>query len=190
MASEIFIQAGYYFVVMVLTLLLMGGLLQKGFFWNFFRVKISFGKYILIKIRTVNRDYFRIGRIEDSFLVFKSFDGTKRISLKDNSAFYRSIGVLWIDIDEETNAISKTDYTAMPGFDSVKYNNLFVRTLYRPSATDKNEKIILGAIMLCVALVVIVGFLVYQNGYTLEFIRKQTVDIVDLSRRTVENIIQ
>ena len=170
--APILIQAAYYFVVLVLGLLIVA-IVQKGFFVPYIKVRLSFGKFLLCKIRAVNRDYFRVGRIEEGFLVYQGVSGIKRISIEDSSVFYRSIAVVWIDIDDEKNAICKPDYSAIPGFDAIKYDNLYKRALTRPSVNDNREKIIIGMLGLGLLFLVVLGFLVYKNGYSLEFIMQK-----------------
>ena len=170
--NPIIIQTIYYAAVMVLTLVVVG-LLQRGFFWKFFRVKVSFGKYILCKIRAVNRDYFRVGRIEEGFLVYKSEQGKKRIPIKDNSVFYRSIGPAWVDVDEEKNALGKHDYSTVSGFDAIKYNDLFLRALHRPKIADNKEKIVIGCLVLIIVAIAVVGFFIYKQDYSIQFLGQQ-----------------
>ena len=68
--SPISIGLLYNLIVFVLALAFIG-FLQRGFFWPFIRVKVSFGKYVLIKIRAINRDHYRMGEINEGFLIYK-----------------------------------------------------------------------------------------------------------------------
>lgn len=169
--NPILLQAGYYGVVMVLSLLL-AGLLQRGFFWKFIRVRISFGKFVLAKIRAVNRDYYRVAWVEEEFLVFKSKKGgERRIPIPDNSYFYRSVGVTWVDVDDKSSSLCKPDYSTQNTFDAEKYDNLYKRTLMRPQINDKMEKAILfAAIIAAIAAIVAIGisYKVLQNQAILQ----------------------
>ena len=167
--NEILVQTGYYAVVMFITLFLIG-FLQKGFFWEFFKIKISFGKYIMVKVKAVNRDYYRVGSISEGMLVYKmaKYD-TKRITIKNQNVFYRSIGVLWVDVDEELNAIiDPINLEGVTGYDPVKYNNLYVRALTRPNIKDKIDQIILAGVILLAVLIAVVGFLLFKQGTQIE----------------------
>ncbi len=148
---------------MFLTLFLLG-ILQRGFLFKFLKVRASFGRLILVKLRALNRDYYSIGKIEEEFIVFKSASGTKRINIKNNKAFYRSLGVAWIDIDDSTGAVCSPDYSAVAGFDPVKYQELYNRCLYKPGIKDNTTKIIIGALLLIVVGLVIVAFMVYRQS--------------------------
>jgi hypothetical protein len=75
---------------------------------------------------------------------------------------YRCMSVNWIDIDEESNSICKCDYSAVSGFDSKKYSDLYVMCLQKPSQTDMIQKVII--ICLCVILVLCLAIIV-QNYY-------------------------
>lgn len=170
--GDILVQAGYYGITMILSLG-FAGLILKGFFWKFIRVKLSFGKLVMVKVRAVNRDYFRVGKVEDNMLVFKSGGkkgGDKRVDVKDNSVFYRSIGISWVDVDDELNIILKPNNEFVSGFDAVKYNNLYVRALTKPSIDDKRDKILIGGIILIIVVVGFVGFLVYRQSVDIQAI--------------------
>lgn len=170
--NEILVQMAYYATVMILTIVIMG-VMQKGYFWVFIKVKTSFGKYVIVKIRSINRDYFRVGRIEDNDLVYKNNGKEKRINIpKGTHPFYRAIGILWVDVDDEKNAICLTDYSTVEGFDAVKNNDLLIRCLYRPSVNENQQKLILGILFLIIALIGVAIFMTY----------KQTVPIQELSQ--------
>lgn len=179
--SEIFLQAFYYLIVMVITFLFVG-VLQRGFFGKFFRVKLSFGKLILVKLREVNRDPYAIGIIREGFLIFKYDKDEYRISIpKNKPVIYRSIGVNWVDVDPEKGAVCVVDYSAVSGFDAVKYNNLYLRALYKPALTDNFDKILLVLVIVSIIASIVVGFLVYQNSVNILEIKQfisQTVPTV------------
>lgn len=172
MINPILEQTLYYAIVMLLSVFLVS-LLQKGFFMNFLRAKISFGRLIIIKLKAVNRDHFAVGKIEDGFLIFKCPDGLKRLCIPDGSVFYRALGIAWIDIDEEKNAICKPDYSTVTGFDAAKFQNLFVRTLYKPSIKDNTTKILIGCMILAIIGIIGIGFAVYKQNYLLQALGQQ-----------------
>lgn len=146
----IFIQAFYYSIVMALSIGLIG-VMQKGFFFKYCKVRFSFGRLIMVKIRSPIRDYFSIGRIEDEVIVYGLKKRELRCNIKKNyNAFYRCLSVLWIDIDEETNSICSVEYTSCPGYDAKKFSDILVRALTRPIIGDNKEKIIMVCIFIAV----------------------------------------
>ncbi len=161
-------QALYYFVVLLLAFIVIGFLL-RGFFWKFIKVRTSFGRFILCKLRAVNRDYYAVGEIEENFLVLTTKKQTRRICIKGNSVFYKSIGITWVDIDDQKNSLSKPDHKGVSGFDPVKYNNLYKRTLYAPAIADNKDKMIMGGIILILVFCGIIAFFIYKQNYLLEY---------------------
>lgn len=160
--NPVFVQAGYYGIVMILSALVIG-LIQKGFFWKFIRVRMSFGKFVMVKIRAVNRDYFRVGRVEEEFLVFKRKGSEeKRIAIPDSSYFYKAMNVTFIDVDDKTNKLCRPDYTTEGTFDAVKYDNLYKRALTRPQISDKMEKILLFAAIVGAIAAVVAVFMMFK----------------------------
>ena len=184
MIQEILIQASYYFVAMSIGIFLIT-IIQRGLFWPFIKVRLSFGKLILVKVRVVHRDYFMVGQMEESFLVFGKKQGQKRIVIPDNSFFYRLCGLMCIDVDGESSALCKPDYSTVTGFDAVKYNNLYVRTLFKPAVADNQDKIMIGCLILIVVLCAGLGFLIYKNGYSLEFIIQKVGELAAAGKGVV-----
>lgn len=164
--SAILVQSAYYGVTIVLTLV-AAGLFQRGFFWKYVKVRLSFGRLLMVKIKTVLSDHFAVGRIEDGFLLFKLRGDTLRLSIDDPQSIYRCTAINWVDVDEKTNSILLADYSAVSGYDARKFDNLFVRCLTRPTIGEAKDKIILIA-------VIIVGLLA-AGGLFLSF---QTYDQV------------
>lgn len=115
---------------------------QKGFFWKFFRVKTSFGKFTMIRLKEVNQWNYAIGQIIEGYLIFKTKDGVKRINITDKKFLYRSLGCTWLDLDNPTNAlIEPSSNQATQTHDALKTDSLFKRCLYRPAEDDRTEKI-------------------------------------------------
>ena len=171
--KQILIQTGYYLVVLIIGFLIVG-LLQKGFFWPFIRVKLSFGKFVMVKVRGLNRDYYRVGTIEEGDLIYfqKKYD-RKIINILDRDSFYRSLGILWIDVDETKNCILKPDAKVVSGFDAIKMSNLIVRALTGPELEDNKTKMILAiGIFICV-LIIVIGILVFRQGQQIQALSSQ-----------------
>lgn len=158
--NPIFEQIGNNILVMLLGIFIIA-FTMKGFFWQYLRVRLSFGRLTLVKIRAVNRDYFKVGEIIDGFLVYPTKTGHKRISIKDSSYLYRSMAITWIDVDEEQNAIAKPDFSTVSGFDAEKYDNLYKRTLYRPSASDAKEKLLFTLVFISIIAAIAAAVLSY-----------------------------
>jgi len=146
MVHPVITQTIYYAIVMALSIG-AASMILKGFFWKYVKVRLSFGKYILVKVRSPLRDYFSIGRVEDSFLVFKRRKNDIRILITDN-IFYRSLAVTWVDVDEEINAACTVDYKGVTGYDAEKYDDLLTRALMKPAIKSNFEKIVIGMLLL------------------------------------------
>ena len=137
---------------------------SAGFISKWFRVKTSRGKLVLVKVKGIMQDYYRAGRIEQSFLFFKdNHKEARRIKLP-RDCLYRSIGVHIVDVDDEKNAVNKLNYEAVSGFDAQKYEELYVRALYKPNVFDNKQKIVLYILIAVLLGVVIIGFLVFNQG--------------------------
>jgi hypothetical protein len=154
---------GFFLVVCFATM----NILLKGFFWKYCRVRGSLGKLLLVKVRTLHRDYFEIGRIEEGDLVYYTKIGkekvVKRLTIPvGKNPFYRSLSILWVDIDEHKNAICYPDYTIVGGFDSIKWGQLLERALKRPILMDSKEKIILFILIVIVICVIVSIYLDYS----------------------------
>lgn len=166
----IFIQASYYGIVFFLALLIIS-ILERGFFWKFLKVRLSFGRLILVKIKSKIRDHYSIGEIQDNWLVFKVHKEQRRINVKKSDIFYRSIGVTWVDMDEETNALFKPNYKGVEGYDAVKFQHLYTRALYRPTIASNKDKLIIGLMILTVLGLLIIGYMVYKNTQAIELLK-------------------
>ena len=171
----------YYFIVS--GLLIMGipiGLIawfQAGFFTKWLKARAGRGKVILIKQRGKIRDHFLTGVIVGDYLIFGKKDNMKRV-LINNNAIYTAWGVPCVDMDEATNNLSTTDYDVAEGFDAEKYENLYIRSLYRPSLEDKTDKLLLILLIVVIMLVVVVGFLVWNVSQQVAAIGGGTINSI------------
>jgi hypothetical protein len=153
--NSIMLQALYYGVVVTLTIVLLG-VFQRGFFATYWKVRTSFGKYIMIKVRSPLRDYFMKGWVEDGFVQYEIKHGfmdksTVRIKIEpDSNPFYKCMSVIWVDVDDDRHAICKCDYSVVSGHDPVKIDNIIKRALMRPSVNGGMEKIMLFLMVICV----------------------------------------
>lgn len=163
MIHPVFIQAIYYGILMIITIAFVG-VIQKGFFFKYLKVRLSFGKYVLVKIRSPLRDYYSVGWVEDAFLVFKNQKSKLRLAISSNEKiFYRCLSVNWIDIDEEKNAIAKTDYSTVTGYDAKKFSDLLTRALMRPTINSTKEKLIIVLLVVAVLVGAVAAFLAFNS---------------------------
>jgi len=164
MVNQIFVMAGCYAGVMLLTIVLISAIF-RGFFWSYIKVRTSFGKLVMVKCRNTLRDYFTVAKVEENFLVFKYNKLPKRLALVPN-IFYRCLMVNWVDYDETKDALTKADYSTVSGFDSVKFSDLLTRALMRPTVKTQFETIVIallvGALLVGLASVY-VSYLSYQD---------------------------
>ena len=186
MVHPIFVQTFCYAIVMVLSLGI-AAILLKGFFMKYVKVRLSFGKFILVKIRSPLRDYYGVGWVEDSFLVYKRRKNNIRILITDK-IFYRSLGVTWVDVDEEINAACTVDYTGVAGYDAEKYDDLLTRALMKPSIKSNFEKIVVailvGTLILCGAAAYL-SYLGYNNTQIITLTLAQVKDAVAANTQTI-----
>jgi len=159
---------------MVFTILGLG-FIQKGFLFRFIKVRASFGKLVLVKIREINQDDYRIGEIEEGYLIYTTKGkNKKRIKIpRDKTAIYKSMGVNFIDVDNEKNAICYVDYEAVCGFDAEKNNDLLTRALYKPKIADNKDKLMLGLLIILIIVVGIVGYMVVMQSESIATILTQ-----------------
>lgn len=161
--ESVLIQALYYGVWGFICIMFIA-VLQRGFFYNYLKVRTSFGRLVMVKIRSPLRDYFARGEVIEGFLVYKIKRGfrdydTIRLNIPQNGqVFYKCMSVAWCDVDDEKHAICQTDYTVVSGYDAVKNNNLHTRALMKPTIASGQEKLMLF-------LIVVVGLLALVSCY-------------------------
>jgi len=165
----VLIQAFNYAIVLLLSIGFFS-ILLKGFFWKYLKVRTSFGSKILVKIRSKLRDHYAIGWVEDGFLChkLKKEKGTTTIRRKlpdKEKVFYRCLGVFWVDVDEDTNAICTVDYGGITGYDAENFNDLLERAIMKPNINNGFEKIVIAALVIVVILAAAAAYLSYM-GYS------------------------
>ena len=163
----VFIQAFYYAIVMIFCFAAVGTI-QRGFWWRYMRVRTSFGKYVMVKIRTPLRDHYATGWVDENFLCYKTKDETGKFTIRisintSDRIFYRSMAITWIDVDDEKHAICKADYSSVEGFDAKKHSDLHTRALMRPAVNSTQEKIILFGVIVAVILSAASAYLSYMT---------------------------
>lgn len=166
MVNGLLIQVACYGGLMIFTIVAIA-FFMRGFFWEYFKVRTSFGKNVLIKIRTPLRDHYKVGWVDENFLCYKTKEFTIRMAIRtEDKTFYRSMGITWVDVDEEKNAICKADYTTATGFDAKKHSDLLTRALMRPTITSSQEKIILICVIITMFLVIVSVFFAFKANQT------------------------
>jgi len=181
----VFIQAIAYSVLLVLCLALVGAF-QRGFFWKYCKVRTSFGKYILVKVRSPLRDYFAVGWVDEGSLVYKHRKSEKRLAIdSSNMHIYRSVAVNWIDVDEEKDAISKTDYSAVTGYDAQKQSDLLTRCLMRPSISSNKEKLVIVLLIIIGVGVLLSAYFSYSNIEGVQALKEAIPGMLSNIRTTV-----
>jgi hypothetical protein len=180
-------QALYYGLVMVATIFFCGAF-QRGFFTTYFKVRTSFGKYVMVKVRSPLRDYFMKGWVEEGFLIYKVKKGfmdydTIRLNIpKDLPVFYRCLSVMWVDVDDEKHAICRTDYSTIPGYDAIKNNNLHTRALMKPTVSSGQEKLMLLLLVIIGILVILAVYFGYVDYKAVRELKEITAGIPDALR--------
>ena len=159
--NPIIAQALGYGGVLLLAFLVIN-FLTAGFLKVFMKVKGSRGKYIMTNIYAVNRNYAKHGYVDNGWFVYT--DGNKhekRMKIPKNAnIFYRFLNITWVNVDEEKNTFVTTDGRDVNGFDAEKYNNLYLRTLYRPAILDPKQQLqFVLIIVTCIGVLIILGII-------------------------------
>lgn len=142
-------MALYLFVAIILITIL--NVYTHGFLIKYARVKASRGRKLLVRIRGKITDYIMIGEPIEGNLEYKDASKSqKRVQLPEG-AITRFLGVNWAHVDEEKNAVFRTDLKGVEGHDAVRYNNLYLRALYRPTILNNVMK---WEIILLIAIVI------------------------------------
>jgi hypothetical protein len=176
MIPDFLVVVGSYVGVFILATLVFN-FLMAGFLRTYMVVKGSRGAKVLVQVVTVARNYYRTGYIEDGFLVYKSATKhEKRLSIPlDINVFYRSLNITCISVDEELNTIILPNGRNVTGFDAEKYNNLYLRTLYRPAILDpKQQLMFVLTIINTIAILITLGVLMFLIGKKVDVILANT----------------
>lgn len=159
---------------------------QGGFFGKWLKSRTGRGKYVLIKVRSVLRDYFEVGEIKEEYLIFGKGDKTKRLRIEDRKSIYSAFGVSCIDIDEATGAICTVNYDALEGFDAEKMESLLIRALLRPSLEENKDKLIL---LLVIAAIVAAGAAALLGYVNLQEIGRLQSTISGTITSTIQSVV-
>lgn len=152
-----------YTVVLIIAFGLIA-FLQRGFFWSWMRVKTSYGRLVLIKVRTLTTEIYRVGEIKEGTLNYTIYKHKRMINNITPDCIYRNISVNCIDVDDEKNAVMRRDYSAVSGFDAIKQADYIERAEKKPVLNDTEQQLkILLIIVIVVGGLVLIGlFFNYQ----------------------------
>lgn len=171
----------YYFVVSGFLLMLLPlGLIawfQAGFFTKWLKVRASRGRLSLVKIRNKLLDRWDYGEIKGDFLIYGKGENKKRIALEDGQV-YRCFGVTVLDTDETSNAVCSVDYKAVPGFVAEKFEDLYVRALFRPALDQDQNRILIIIAVVIIAGLAINAFLVWSVSQQISALGPATINSV------------
>lgn len=162
--NEVVVVMLAYLGVFILALLVIN-FLMTGFFFTYMRVKGSRGAKILTNVVTVSRNYYRVGFIDNGFFVYKDANKhEKRMKIPEkHPIFYRSLNVTCVNVNEERNIFVQPNGEEVSGFDAEKYNNLYVRTLYRPELLDPKQQLMFFlTIANSIMLVIVAGTILFM----------------------------
>jgi hypothetical protein len=113
--------------------------------------------------------------IDEGFIVYKhkGTNDKKKVELKivapkEYVYTYRCLGVTWVDVDEESNAVCCCDYSSVTGYDAKKFGDLITRALMRPSVADNTQKIIMLILVVIIILLIANSYFNYQNWKLLQ----------------------
>jgi len=177
----ILVQVGYYAAVMFLTFFVLN-FVTHGFLFTFLRVKMSRGKKVLLKVHNSMAPYFRVCVVVDDTVRYKDKKKEIRTIALPTNGISRFLGVSWCEVDEVKNCVLKTDFSVVPGFDSVRFDYLLTRALMKPQIMDLFQKIIL---VLCIVIIIGVGIDVYfavKGGKLLQIIADNSQFLVEQAK--------
>jgi len=151
-------------------ILLSTGLINffmHGLFYKYFRAKASRGKLLLINVDALTGRYVTTGIITEGALLYKKRHQKNKSRLNNipKGSVYHYLGVKWVDVDEELNAVRQPDYKGVSGFDAERMNDLYHRALDKPSPHGDNKTLKLIKFF-CIGIgiaVIVVGIMVYQS---------------------------
>lgn len=167
----IILQAIYYGIVIILTLITLS-MVQRGFFWKYFKVKTSMGKYVLVKITSTLRDYFIVGYVQEGDLKFTYKKDKKKINAsltipKGIKPEYRCLGINWIDVDESNMGIiipANPQQKAVVSTNDVEStDNLLQRRIEEPRVNNSLEKVIVILLAISLAIGLVGAFLAWKG---------------------------
>lgn len=93
-----------------------------------------------------------------------------------------------MDVDEETNEIITPTGKKVDTYDAEKYEQLITRALYKPALMDKNEKIMLLMIAVCILGIIIIFFFVKGIDSRVFAMQEQLGALKDITTQSIQTI--
>lgn len=168
--TDMFYFAGSYLAVLLGGFFLVNWL-SAGVLRYFLRVKASRGRLILTIVHTKLKTYVTTGGLEGADFVYFDKESKankqktpKRICNVPRDCFYRFMGLWACSVDEASNNLIKPDGSVTPGFDAIRWNNLYLRALMKPTPEDKNNIILYIMLVVLIIELFIIIFLAVKVG--------------------------
>lgn len=158
-----FVIAGFF--LMLIPVALIAGWFLRGFFMTFMKVKASQGKFLMVKVRSKLRDYYAKGFVIEGTMRFKDSKKNDRTIIlpKDVAFIYRSLGVYWVDVDEDKNCVYTLDGRGVSGFDAEKFDDIIQKALAKPAFGDNKMLFVIIGIVIIILLLFIICGMEYQS---------------------------
>jgi hypothetical protein len=179
--KELILVVASYLGVFVLAIIIINWLLG-GLFKPYIRVRGSRGRFVLVKVKNIVSDYYRVGQVDEKFLVFKDRKKQERRLALPIGAIYRSLNVSIIDVDDEKNTVINYNSDHVIGFDANKFSSLYERALMKPALVNRMDIII---IVLLVVVLVAVGVSIYYSYQNQELLKT----LSQITRGTIEQVL-
>ncbi|MGV8169219.1 MAG: hypothetical protein ACP5N3_04150 [Candidatus Nanoarchaeia archaeon] len=138
------------YLAVLLMALFVANILTKGFFFRYLRAKMGKRKGKVIVFFYNNLFYFeKVGTYREGWLTVKDRDkATRRIAVPVDCT-RELLGVICIDIDEESNNVLHRNFKTVSGFDAVKFEELYQRALNRSRLNDFKKQLQIILIVVC-----------------------------------------
>ena len=155
MNTDILVRMGLYLAIMIVVLFILN-IYTHNFFFKYIKVRASRGKKILIRVVGQISDYPIVGEPVEGSLKFKDRTKADKILQLPQGAVSKFLGINWVMVNEELNAVYLPDLKGVSGFDAIRYNNLYLRALYKPPTLDNKQKLMFfGIIAIILGLVLV-----------------------------------
>ena len=159
------------FVTIAIVIFAFVGFYLRGWIGTYIKVRASRGGKVMVKVRNPLVDYFVVG-VPEGKMVNMRLRGKRDVKLTiPDTAYYRMLGIVCVDVDEESGAVVTRDYNIVSSYDPVVNNNLHVRALTAPKDKDKENMIVLVIVILMFLVLLFVAFKVNSLGEQVELIK-------------------
>ena len=160
------------FVVISLIVFAFWAWLLRGWLVPYLKVKASRGGKLLVKIRGNLEDYYKVGLHDSDGLLNVKFKDKKTYKLDiSKSAYYRTLGIVAVDIDEKSKMSIDRDYKINSTFNHELFQDILCQALENPKGMRRNEMIIMVVLILMFLVVLFVAFKVNGLGEQVELLK-------------------